>query len=55
VYRKFNCPRIKDNESKPKANLTQVVNTQVGGISQAGESDSDSTVFSFSITAPTVG
>jgi len=48
--------KIKDKkESKPEANLAQVVNTQAGGTSQAGRSDSDSLVFSFSVTTPIVG
>jgi len=45
---------IKDKkESKIDANLAQVISTQAG-TSQAGESDSDSSVFSFSITTPTI-
>ena len=28
---KVDCLKIKDKESKPKANLTQMVNTQDGG------------------------
>jgi len=39
----------KKKESKTKANLTQVVSTQVS-TSQVGGSDSDSSVFYFSIT-----
>ena len=52
-YWKVDCPRIKDKgkkkESKTEANLAQVVSTQ-GGTSQADGSDSDSSVFSFSVT-----
>jgi len=47
-------PRINDKESKLYANLIQVDSTQAGGTSQAGGSDSDSYVFSFSITISTV-
>ena len=43
----------KKKESKPEANLAYVVSTQ-GGTSQTGGSDSDSSVFSFSVTTPTV-
>jgi len=32
-----------------------VINTQSGSTSQAGGSDSDSTVFSFSVTTLTIG
>jgi len=32
-----------------------VISTQVVGTSQAGRSDSDSLIFSFSVTIPTVG
>ena len=52
------CPRIKDKnkykESKTEENLTLVISTQAG-TSQAGESDSDSSVFSFSIITLTIG
>ena len=41
-------------ESKTEANLAQVSSTQAG-TSQVGGSDSDSSVFSFSVTAPTIG
>ena len=37
--------------SKTEANLTQVINAQSGCTSQVDESDSDSSVFSFSVTA----
>jgi len=51
---KIDCPRIKDKkESKTEANLAQVISTQVG-ISQTGGSDSDSSVFSFSVTTLTI-
>ena len=36
------------------ANLAHVVNTQANGTSQAGGSDSDSSVFSFSVTTPII-
>jgi len=39
----------------PKANLALVVSTQAGDTSQVSGSDSDSLVFSFSVTTPTVG
>ena len=48
---KVDCPSIKDKireESKIKANLTQVINTQSGCTSQVDGQDSDSSVFSFS-------
>ena len=45
----------KKKESKTKATLTQVINTQSSSTSQAGGSDSDSTVFSFSVTTLTIG
>ena len=41
-------------ESKPEANLAQVVSTHASA-SQADESDSDSLVFLFSVTTSTVG
>jgi len=50
--------RIKDKnkgkESKAESNLAQVISTHVG-TSQAGGSDSDSSVFSFSVTTPNIG
>ena len=52
---KVDCPRIKDKkESKTETNLAQVINTQAG-TSQASESDSDSSIFSFSVNTPTIG
>ena len=49
------CPKAKDKkESKTEANLAQVVSTQTS-TSQADGSDSDSSVFSFSVTTPIVG
>ena len=42
------------DRSKTEANLTQVVSTQAS-TSQTGGSDSDSLVFSFSVTTPTIG
>jgi len=51
------CPRIKDKnrkESKTEVNLSPVVSTQ-SSTSQAGGSDSDLSVFSFSVTTPIVG
>jgi len=52
----IDCPRIKDKkkESKTEENLAQVISTQAG-TSQAGGSDSDSSVFSFSVTTPIIG
>ena len=44
----------KKKESKTKANLAKVINTQSSN-SQAGGSDSDSSGFSFSVTTPIVG
>jgi len=41
--------------SKTEANLTQVINAQSGCTSQVDESDSDSSVFSFSVSTPTIG
>jgi len=48
---KVDCPKIKDKkkESELKGNLAQVTSTQAGGTSQAGGSDSDSTIFLFSV------
>ena len=48
---KVDCSRIKDKkkESKTEANLAQVINIQTV-TSLAGGSDSDSLVFSFSVT-----
>ena len=48
---KVDCSRIKDKskESKTEANLAQMVSTHVS-TSQADGSDSDSSVFSFSVT-----
>jgi len=58
-YWKVHCPRIKDKnkrkKSKIEANLTQVINTQSGYTSQVDGSNSDSSVFSFSVTTPTIG
>ena len=52
------CQRINDKnngkESKNEANLAQVISSQAG-TSQAGGLDSNSSVFSFSITTPTIG
>ena len=50
---KIDCPRIKNKEPKTEANLAQVISTQAD-TSQAGGSDSDSSVFFFSITTPTI-
>jgi len=52
---KIVCPRIKDKESKIEANLAQVVSTHSDSTSQVCGSDSDSSVFSFSVTTPTIG
>ena len=55
---KVDCPRIKDKnkkkESKSETNFAQVISTQAS-TSQAGGSDSDSLIFSFSIATPIVG
>jgi len=49
------CPKAKGKkESKTEANLAQMVSTHAS-TSQADGSDSDSSVFSFSVTTPTVG
>ena len=45
----------KNKESKIEANLTRVIITQSGSTSHVGGSDSDSTVFSFSVITPTIG
>ena len=52
---KIDCPKAKGKkkESKTEANLALVVNTQAS-TSQADGSDSDPSVFSFSVTTPTV-
>ena len=52
----MDCPKVKGKkkESKTEANLAKVVRTQ-SSTSQAGESDSDSLVFSFSVITPIVG
>ena len=48
---KVDCPKAKGKkkESKTEANLAKVASTQ-SSTSQAGGSDSDSSVFSFSVT-----
>ena len=53
---KVDCPKFKGKkkESKTEANLAKVVSTQSSN-SQADGSDSDSSVFSFSVTTPIVG
>ena len=53
---KVDCPKAKGKkkESKTEANLVKVISTQ-GSASQAGGSDSDSSVFSFSVTTPIIG
>ena len=53
---KVDCPKAKGKkkESKTETNLAQVISTHVS-TSQAHGSDSDSSVFSFSVTTPTVG
>ena len=52
----MDCPKAKGKkkESKTEANLAKVVRTQ-SSTSQADGSDSDSSVFSFSVTTPIVG
>jgi len=53
---KIDCPKIKDKnkELKIEANLARVINTQSSSTSQVGGSESDLTVFSFSVSTPTV-
>ena len=52
---KVDCPKVKGKEElKTEANLARVVSTHAS-TSQAGGSDSDSSVFSFSVTTPIVG
>jgi len=50
------CPKVKGKkkESKTEANLAKVASTQ-SSTSQASGSDSDSSVFSFSVTTLIVG
>ena len=53
---KIDCLKVKGKkESKTEENLARVISTQLGSTSQAGGSDSDSTVFLFSATTPTIG
>jgi len=40
---------------KTEANLARVINTQSSSTSQESGSDSDSTIFSFSVITPTIG
>ena len=40
---------------EPEANLAQVVSTQASSTSHASGLDLDSSIFSFSVTTPTVG
>ena len=53
---KVDCPKAKGKKKKSmtEVNLAQVVSTHVS-TSQADGSDSNSSVFSFSVTTPTVG
>ena len=53
---KVDCPKFKGKkkESKSEANLAKVVKT-ASRKSQADGSDSDSSVFSFSVTTPVIG
>ena len=52
---KVDCPKAKSKkESKTEANLTQVISIYAS-TSQAGRSNSDSSIFFFSITTPIVG
>ena len=57
-HKKVDCPKIKDKnkkkELKTEVNLAQVVSTHAS-TSQADGLDSDSSVFSFSVTTPIVG
>ena len=53
-YWKVDCSKANGKkESKSEANLAQVISTHAN-TSQADESDSDSSVFYFSVTTPTV-
>ena len=56
AYWKIDCPKIKGKkkESKTEVYLAQVVSTHAS-TSQANGSDSVSSVFSFSVTTPTIG
>ena len=53
---KVDCPKAKGkkSESNTEANLARVVSTR-HNTSQTGRLDSDSSVFSFSVTTPIVG
>jgi len=53
---KVDCPKAngKKKESKTETNLTRVVSTHAS-TSQTGGSDSNSSIFSFSVTTPIVG
>ena len=53
---KVDCPKVKGKKKEPmtEANLAQVGNTHAS-TSQVDGSDSDSSVFSFSATTPTIG
>jgi len=53
---KVDCPRAKgkNKDSKTEANLALVVSTYAS-TSQVGGSDSDSSIFSFSVITPIVG
>ena len=55
-YWKVDCPKVKgkNKELMTKPNLAQVISTHAS-TSQADGSDSDSSVFSFSVTTPTFG
>jgi len=52
----MDCPKAKGKkkESKTEANLAKVVHTQ-SSTSQADGSNSDSSVFSLSVTTPIIG
>ena len=52
----MDCPKFKEKkkESKSEANLAKVIET-ASSKSQADGSDSDSSVFSFSVTMPIIG
>ena len=54
--RYIDCPKAKGKkkESMTEANLAQMISTRAS-TSQADGSDSDSSVFSFSLTTPSVG
>jgi len=51
-HEKVDCPRIKykNKELETDANIVRMINTQMGSTSLEGESNTDSSVFFFSVT-----